>query len=73
MGRLVNYSSLKISVVQKRLAEFSALTRAVVDFSTREEGNYVRRWSGELSPVAEKLLVHHAILNDIDPLQQTCM
>ena len=59
--------------LQKRLAEFSSLTRAVVNFATREEGNYVRRWSGELPPMAEKLLVQHAMLNDIGPLQQTCM
>ena len=49
------------------------LTRAVTDFSAREDGNYVRRWSGKLSPMAEKLLECHAMLNDIDELQQACM
>ena len=58
---------------QKRLAEYTALTRALVHFSSRKEGNYVRRWSGELPPKAEKLLEFHAVLNDVDVLQQACV
>ena len=34
---------------------------------------YAQKWNGELPPLAEKLLEHHAVLNDIDSLQQTCM
>ena len=59
--------------LQKRLAEYTALTTALVHFTARREGNYVRRWSGELPPTAEKLLEFHAVLNDVDALQQACV
>ena len=61
------------SVFQTRLSEYTALTHALVNFTTRKEGAYMRKWSGELSPMAQKFLEHYAVLNDINSLQQTCM
>ena len=60
-------------IFQGRLSQYTALTHALVNFSTREEGAYVRKWSGELPPMVQKLLEHYTVLNDIDALQQTCM
>ena len=55
------------------MSDYTALTHWLVSFSAKKGDKYERRWSGELPPVAEKLLEHHALLNNIDVLQQTCM
>lgn len=56
------------------MSEYEALTRFLVNFSAKkQDGGYVRRWSGELPQMAERLLEFHAILNDVDGLQQACM
>ena len=59
--------------MQSCLEEFSELTCAVVNVCTKENGNYIRRWDGDLSPRAEKLLKEYAALNDIDKLSKACM
>ena len=64
---------MKFGIIQIHLLEYAALTHAVVNYNTRKDGTYVRKWSGELLPMAEKLLELHAVLNDVDSLQQTCM
>ena len=69
----IHTCALYVFMSQKRLSEFTALTHALVNFTSREDGNYIRRWNGQLSPMAEKLLQHHALLNDVDALQQACM
>ena len=53
--------------------DYTALTHWLVSYCAKKDGRYVRRWSGELPPMAEKLLEHHALLNNIDALQQTYM
>ena len=60
-------------IIQTHLSEYAALTRALVNFSTKKDGSYVRKWSGELPSNMEKFLEHHAVLNDVDVVQQTCM
>ena len=57
------------------MSDYTALTHWLVSYSAKKDGDgsYARRWSGELPPMAEKLLEHHALLNNIDALQQTCM
>ena len=60
-------------IFQTRLSEYTALTHALVNYSTRKEGVYIRKWSGELPSMAQKFLKHYAVLNNVDELQQTCM
>ena len=60
-------------IIQTRLSEYAALTHALVNFSTKKDGSYARKWSGELPSNMEKFLEHHAVLNDVDVVQQTCM
>ena len=36
-------------------------------------GGYVRRWDGQLTLIAEKLLEEYASLNDIDELCRACV
>ena len=60
-------------IFQTHLSEYTALTHALVNHTTRKGGAYVRKWGGELPPMAQKFLEHYAVLNDIDELQQTCM
>ena len=64
---------MKFGIIQIHLLEYAALTHAVVNYNTRRDRMYVRKWNGELPPMTEKLLEHHAALNDVDSLQQTCM
>ena len=45
----------------------------MVNVSAKESGGYVRRWNGQLTPMAEKLLEEYASLNDIDELYIACM
>ena len=59
--------------MQSCLEEFSELTCAMVNVCAKENGSYVRRWGGELSPRARKLLEEYAVLNDIDELSKACM
>ena len=49
------------------------LASAMVNVSAQESGAYVRRWNGQLTPMAEKLLEEYASLNDIDELYVACM
>ena len=58
--------------IQKRLSELSILICALVNFSAKKDGKYVKRWNGQLLQMAESLLEHHAMLNDVDELQQAC-
>ena len=59
--------------LQKCLADHAQLTCAVVSTCAKEADGYVRRWNGQLTPVAGKLLELHAAANDIDSLCQACM
>ena len=45
----------------------------MVNVSAKESGGYVRRWNGQLTPMAEKILEEYAALNDIDELYTACM
>lgn len=65
--------SLLPSHMQTCVWEYTMLTRALVNEDSREDGHYMRRWNGEFSPEAEKILEHHAILNGINELQCACV
>ena len=60
-------------LIQARLSDYAALTDFLVSFSAKKDGKFVKRWSGELLPMAEKLLEHYAVLNNIDALHQARM
>ncbi len=45
----------------------------MVNVSAKESGDYMRRWNGQLTPMAEKLLEEYASLKDIDELYTVCM
>ena len=59
--------------LQSCLLDFAVLTCAMVNVSAKESGGYVRRWNGQLTPMAEKILEEYAALNDIDELYTACM
>ena len=62
-----------ILLIQARISDYTSLTHWLMSYSAKKDGSYVRRWNGKLPPMAEKLLEHHALLNSVDALQQTCM
>ena len=45
----------------------------MVNVCAKENCGYVRRWNGQLTPMAERLLEKYAALNDIDDLYRACM